>query len=92
MVSLVRQRRNHTHNDQWICSGDINNITGKICLDIANLRAGMHIERVESAANIADGPTRDFMVHVNRFKAHEVPPVMPRWIVNIWQPILSLGL
>ena len=68
-------------------SGDINNITGKIWLDIANLRAGMHIERVESAANIADGPTRDFMVQANRFGAQEVPPVMPQWIEHIWQQI-----
>ena len=50
-------------------SGDINNITGNNWLDIANLRAGMHIERVESAANIADGPTIDFMVQVNRLGA-----------------------
>ena len=80
----------HTMVHGSATSGDINNIAGKMLLDIANLRAGINIERVESAANIADGPTRDFMVQVNRLEAQEIPPVMPQWIDNIWQPILSL--
>ena len=82
----------HTMINGSATNGDINIITEKIWLDIANLRASMHIERVQRAANIADGPTRDFMVQVNRLGAQEVPPVMPQWIDHIWQPILSLVL
>ena len=73
-------------------SGDINMITGKIWLRIASLRSALHIERVESAANVADGPTREFFVHLKTLGATEVEPRMPKWIESLWAPLVSLVL
>jgi hypothetical protein len=74
------------------CSGDVNQITGKVWLKIASLRSALHLERVESLANVADGPTRDSFKHLEDLKATEVKPIMPWWIDNVWQPISELVL
>ena len=73
------------------CCGDLNQITGKIWLTVASLRAALHLERVESLANVADGPTRNSFWHLNKLRATEVQPIMPWWIKDVWQPITSMS-
>ena len=66
------------HNDEC------NMAIGKIWLQVAELNADLHVARVESAANIADGPTRDDFKCLTALGAEFVPPALPDWIHDIW--------
>ena len=45
--------------------------------------------RVESKANLADGPTRpeaDGCVFLHQIHATQLDPLLPGWLVNLWAP------
>ena len=51
----------------------------------ADKRWGVLMRRVESKANLADGPTRDDLRHVLKLKAIWTVPVLPDWVFNLWR-------
>ena len=57
---------------------------GKFWLELASSQTDLHCARVESAANIADGPTREQCELVGQLKAKWVPPILPPWVRNMW--------
>lgn len=61
-----------------------NMIIGKIWLHLASLDTDLHAARVESAANIADGPSRDSFDLLQVIGARFVEPKLPEWIHDIW--------
>ena len=63
---------------------ECNMIIGKIWMHLAALDADLHAARVESEANIADGPTRDMFDHLEALNAKYVSPQLPDWIHDIW--------
>ena len=65
-------------------AADLNQAIGNLWLDIARLQVGLHAVRVESKANIADGPTREFLSLLGELGASFVPPKLPRWCVELW--------
>jgi len=63
---------------------DLNQAIGQLWLDIAELQVGLHAVRVESKANIADGPTREFLELLSELGATFVEPQLPAWCSDIW--------
>ena len=66
-------------------AADLNQAIGHLWLDIARLQIGLFAVRVESAANIADGPTREFLSLLGELGASFVPPRLPKWCENVWR-------
>ena len=64
---------------------DMNMSIGRTWLQVAAMGTGMHAVRVESAANLADGPTRENLSELERLGAKFVPPVLPDWVYRIWE-------
>ena len=67
-------------------AGDLNAICGHLWLDIVKANAALNIVRVESKANIADGPTRDRFQLLEELGSLLVTPVLPTWLANFWLP------
>ena len=65
-------------------AADLNQSIGNLWLDIARLQIGLHAVRVESKANIADGPTREFLDLLGELGASFVPPKLPDWCKKLW--------
>ena len=65
-------------------AADLNQAIGSLWLDIARLQIGLHAVRVESKANIADGPTREFLGLLGELGASFVPPKLPAWTMKLW--------
>ena len=57
---------------------------GKLWLELAYGQIDLHCGRVESAANIADGPTREQFDLLGQLKATWVPPILPPWVQQMW--------
>ena len=57
---------------------------GKFWLCMAKLGVDLFAARVESKANVADGPTREDLTQLLELGAEFVTPVLPSWIYNIW--------
>ena len=57
---------------------------GRLWLEVASFQTDLHCARVESASNVADGPTREEFEGVKQLKAEWVPPVIPGWVWNMW--------
>lgn len=53
---------------------------GRFWLEVAKAGVFFHVARVESAANIADGPTREDLILLQQLKAQFVPPRLPDWV------------
>ena len=70
-------------------AADLNQAIGSLWLDIARLQIGLHAVRVESKANIADGPTRGFLSLLGELGASFVPPKLPSWCRQLWNFPLS---
>ena len=64
---------------------DANRCIAKLWLDIASMEVSMHILRVESFANLADGPTRSDLSLMQLLKAEWVQPRLPGWLMDIWR-------
>ena len=59
---------------------------------MAHYQANPVFHRVESAANIADGPTRpdkDGLTFLHEIGAVERQACLPGWMLNLWQPYAS---
>jgi len=65
-------------------SEESNMTIGKLWLSVASLDIDLHVARVESAANIADGPSRDDLSLVRELQATFVEPILPHWIHDLW--------
>ena len=63
---------------------ECNVVIGKVWLAISELDLDLHAARVESHANIADGPSRDFFEYIHSLQATYVEPHLPTWIDDIW--------
>ena len=63
---------------------ECNMVIGKLWLAVAELDTDLHVARVESKANIADGPSRDDISMLNQLQAVYVEPVLPQWIHDLW--------
>ena len=57
---------------------------GHLWLDLAAAQVDLHVGRVESAANPADGPTRDSLEVLQRMKATWMQPRLPSWVQHFW--------
>ena len=64
---------------------DANRCIAKLWLDIASMEVSMHILRVESFANLADGPARGVLSLMQLLKAEWVQPRLPGWLMDIWR-------
>ena len=62
---------------------DANRCIAKLWLDLAHMNVSMHVLRVESCANLADGPTRDDTSYVRLLQAEWAPPQFPQWLTDI---------
>ena len=71
-------------------AADLNFAVGKHWLDIARLHVSMHVLRVESKANIADGASRGDYTLMEHLGATYVPPSLPQWCSAIWSPDLPV--
>ena len=65
-------------------SPEINSVIGRLWLHLAEADIDLHAARVESAANIADGPTRDYFDNLAAINARFVNPILPDWMHSIW--------
>ena len=63
---------------------ECNVVIGKVWLGLAKLDCDLHVARVESKANIADGPPRDDFSMLHALGAVLVEPVLPNWINHVW--------
>ena len=57
---------------------------GRLWLELAYNQTDLHCARVQSAANIADGPTREMFEFIGLLKASWVPPKLPLWVEQLW--------
>ena len=63
---------------------EINIAVGKLHFVNASLNRGVWTIRVESKANIADGPTRDDFTFINECGAAWCHPRLPAWAYDVW--------
>ena len=64
---------------------EINIAVGQFWLGVARASVGFHGARVESKANVADGPSRDDLSEIRRLGARWVEPVLPPWVYDLWR-------
>ena len=65
-------------------AGDHNAVIAQVWLDIARSNLAPQFLKVESACNLADGPTRDDLSLMELLNAEWVPPQWPEWAVEFW--------
>ena len=67
---------------------DLNNISGGVMHLLSLSSVGIYFEYVESAYNLADGPSRDDLRLLRRVHAREVPARVPDWSIDslTWLP------
>ena len=65
-------------------SPEVNSAVGHLWLKIAGLRTNFRIGRVESWANVADGPTRGCSRWIYELNAEFREPRFPGWLVDPW--------
>ena len=65
-------------------SPETHSCVGRLWLELAKAGAFLHVARVESAANVADGPTREDLIALARLSAKFVPPHLPEWVKDMW--------
>jgi hypothetical protein len=64
-------------------ASDINSSIGYIWKDLVILGIGAHFTRVESKANVSDGPTRSRFEVLHRLAAERIEPVEPSWFKQL---------
>ena len=64
-----------------------NLLIGIVWLHLADADCDLCVGRVESKANIADGPTRDYLFDLEALGAVFVSPSLPEWIQDVWNPM-----
>ena len=65
-------------------AADMNEIVGRLWLNLDLQQCDLFVQRVESKANVADGPTRHFLGDVEKLGAVYSSPVLPSWLDQIW--------
>ena len=63
---------------------DMNCAVAQVWLDFAAYDISVHLLRVESRANIADGPTRDHFYELAKRRAQFREPRMAQWTRELW--------
>ena len=71
---------------------DMNYAVAQVWLGIAAQDISVHLLRVESRANIADGPTRGHFYELAKRGAQYREPRMPQWVRELWQGPSIRGL
>ena len=66
-------------------AADLNRAIGMIWQGFAKQHVGFYGARVESAANLADGPTRDEFAHLSALGARYMEPSLPEWAYHVWE-------
>lgn len=79
-IVLSASASNHAH--------DLGRLLSWSWSDIARLVIGLHVNRVESKANLADGPTRYNLTKMDRLQAVWREPILPSWVFDIWSRTL----
>ena len=64
---------------------------GRFWLDMPCRSLSYCSARVESHANLADGPTRDHFEILQRLEAQELEPRLPPWAYQVWELPASEG-
>ena len=64
---------------------DMNQAIGYVWLNVAELNLGLFGLRVESKANIADGPTREYLDFLDELGAQYRVPALPNWCYDLWE-------
>ena len=60
-----------------------NQIIGNLWLECVALRIALTGARVESKANLADGPAREHLEELHALGASFVAPALPAWLDNL---------
>ena len=71
---------------------EINLCVGRLWLHIAFLCCEVVFVRVESKANVADGPTRDDLTLLQDLSASESQAKLPGWLRDLWSPLQANDL
>eukprot|EP00971_Amphidinium_carterae_P331919 6465766-Amphidinium_carterae.1 len=66
-------------------AAEVNLGIGYFWLQAAERNMCVWLARVESEANIADGPTRNCWTHLQKLGANKVEPKLPSWAMDIWR-------
>ena len=64
---------------------EVNLLVGQLWLVLAGARTSFWAARVESKANLADGPTREDLSELEFLGAQYVEPCLPAWSENLWK-------
>ena len=67
---------------------ETNMMVGHLWMYCACRKVGLFIARVETHANVADGPSRDDCSLMVRLGATEVVPCLPQWALHLWHPLV----
>ena len=76
-------------------SPEVAAISARFCQLVATQRWGVLIRRVESKANVADGPFRKHWDVIREIHVEWARPVMPRWVFDLWGyfgPVIDLSV
>ena len=63
---------------------DLNTLIGRMWMVLAKIQCDLSVMRVESKANIADGPTRKDFSEIAALGAKFHPPCWPTWASSVW--------
>ena len=66
---------------------EISLCVSRMWMQCAKSGTSLHVWYVQSAANIADGPSRLSFRQMKRLRAVWRPPVLPDWLKDIWSPM-----
>jgi hypothetical protein len=72
-------------------SPETNEMIGQFWLQLARNGTSFRAGQVESAANPADGPTRENLLLMQALGARYVEPVLPAWKSKLWAGAVFLG-
>ena len=86
-MGIMFNVRNGSSDSPEVCLA-----VGHLWLTLGKLGTDLHAARVESKANIADGPTRDFLDILGYLGATFVPPSLFDWIYDVWHVPMDTAL
>ena len=75
-----------------ICKGaskapEVSLCVSRMWMQCARSGTSLHVWYVQSSANIADGPSRWYVVHMWQLKAVWREPMLPQWLNTLWGPM-----
>ena len=59
-------------------------MVAQIWLTMARYKSALQLGKVESKANVADGPTRESLDLLMSLNAQYVKPTLPLWMRKLW--------